>query len=261
MLRDNLSVIASNFVTRTSSFKNAGSKAVYRCCRCYSLLQKVISEKNELMRRQGITIYPIPALETLLATPWTALAEVVTREDANTVLKTSSGLSTLGDHRLANNFCLQWDDACPSCFQCDFDDPPPAIGNAFSSFEPSTERTSIVLHDCEVLNDITGEEIKKDIHIDVISCAPLMSSAESDVFKFRAADECEHSNYRTFVPSAVPCATDPRKVEYWQLIRSSGMDSHALSFIRIGCLNSIINNKVRRLGGFFGHSLYSAINS
>jgi hypothetical protein len=45
MLRENLSVILSNFVTPTSSFKNAGSKAVYRCCRYYSLLQKAISDK------------------------------------------------------------------------------------------------------------------------------------------------------------------------------------------------------------------------
>jgi hypothetical protein len=102
----------------------------------------------------------------------------------------------------------------------------------------------------------------KEIHIEVISCGPLMSSADSDVFKFRAADEGEHSNYQTFVPSAVPCTSDPRKFDYWQLIRSSGKDSQALSFIRIGCLNSTINNKVRRLRGFFGDSSsYSAINS
>jgi hypothetical protein len=132
MLRENLSVILSNFVTPTSSFTNAGSKAVYRCCRCYSLLQKVISEKK---RHQGITIYPIPALETSLETPWTALAEALMRHDANALLKTTSGLSTLGDHQLANNnFCLQWDNACPSCFQCDFDDPPPAVGPSFSWF-------------------------------------------------------------------------------------------------------------------------------
>jgi hypothetical protein len=215
MLRENLSVIHSNFVTPTSSFKNAGSKAVYRCCWCYSLLHKVISEKNELMCREGITIYPIPALETFLEIPWTALAEVVTRHDANALLKTTSGLSTLGDHQLANNnFCLQWDNACPSCFQCDFDDPPPAVGPSFSFLEPSIERTSIALHHCKVLNDITGEEIKKTIHMDVISCSPLMSSAESNKFKFRVADESEHINYRTFVPSP-PCAIDPGEIEYW----------------------------------------------
>jgi hypothetical protein len=206
MLRENLSVILSNFVTPTSSFKDAGSKVVYRCCRCYSLLQEVISEKNELMRRQDITIYPIPALEKCLETPWTALAEVVTRHNRNVLLKTTSGLSTLGDHQLANNnFCLQWDDACPSCFQCDFDDPPPAVGPSFSFLEPSIERTSIVLQDCKVLNDITGEEIKKTIHMNVISCSPLMSSAELDAFRFRAADESEHINYRTFFPSPPVC--------------------------------------------------------
>jgi hypothetical protein len=202
----------------------------------------------------------IPALKTLLETPWMALAGVATRQDARMLLKNVHGLSTLGDICIAKNFCLQWDDDCPSCFQYEFDDPLPAIRTIFSSWQPSFERTSIVLPDCAVLDDITGEEIRKEIHIEVITCAPLMSSADSDVFKFRAADECKHSNYHTFVPSAVPCNRDPRKFEYWQLIRSSGRSSQALSFIRIRCLNSTINNKVRRLGGFFGHSLYSAIN-
>jgi hypothetical protein len=115
--------------------------------------------------------------------------------------------------------------------------------------KPSVERTSFVLHDCAVLDDITGDEIKKDIHIDVISCAPLMSSADSDVFKFRAADKWEHSNYRTFALSALLCTSDPRETECWQLIRSSGSGSQALSFIRIGCLNLILNNMVRRVRG------------
>jgi hypothetical protein len=87
----------------------------------------------------------------------------------------------------------------------------------------------------------------------VISCAPLMSSADSDVFKFRAADESEHTNYSTFIPAALPC-TDQKEVEYWQLIRSIGSDSQALSFIRIGCLNPILNNKVRQLCGIVLHS-------
>jgi hypothetical protein len=95
-------------------------------------------------------------------------------------------------------------------------------------------RTSIVLHDCALLDNITGDEIQKDIHIDVISCAPLMSSSDSDAFKFCATDEWEHSNYRTFVPSALRCTSNPRETEYWQLIRSSGSNSQALSLIRIG---------------------------
>jgi hypothetical protein len=100
------------------------------------LLKKAISQKNEVMRRKGITIYPIPALKMLLKISWTALAEVATTQEARMILENTSGkntseLSTLGDHHLVNNFCLQWDDACPSCFQCEFDDPPPAIGTVF----------------------------------------------------------------------------------------------------------------------------------
>ncbi len=238
-------VLVSNFVTTPLSTGSAGKTAVYRCCRCYGMLQKSISKKNKLMSNKGITIHPTPALQTLLETSWTSLAEVKTREDAHMILKNTSGISTLGDRRLANNFCLQWDDTCPSCFQCKFDDPLPAIRSAFSSWKPSVERTSVVLHNCTVLDDFTGEEILKEIHIDIISCAPLMSSADSDVFKFRAADESEHRNYRTFFPSALPCTGHLQRIEYWQLIRSSGADSQALSFIRIGCLNSIFKKKVR----------------
>jgi hypothetical protein len=95
--------------------------------------------------------------------------------------------------------------------------------------------------------------IKKEIHIDVISCAPLMSLAGLDVFKFRAADESAHTNYSTFILVALRC-TDRKEAEYWKLIRSIGSDSQALSFIRIGCLNSIINNKVQQLCGIVVHS-------
>jgi hypothetical protein len=109
----------------------------------------------------------IPALKTLLETPWMALAGVATRQDARMLLKNVHGLSTLGDICIAKNFCLQWDDDCPSCFQYEFDDPLPAIGKLFSSWQPSFERTSIVLHDCAVLDNITGEEIKilKSFHV------------------------------------------------------------------------------------------------
>jgi hypothetical protein len=135
-------ITVPNFVPSTLSYGSvgAGRDAVYRCCRCYSLLKKAISQKKELMRRKGITIYPIPALKTLLETSWTALAEVATLQEARMILENTSGkntseLSTLGDHCLANNFCLQWDNACPSCFQRKFDDPPPAIGTVFSSLQ------------------------------------------------------------------------------------------------------------------------------
>jgi hypothetical protein len=205
-----------------------GKRAVYRCCRCYGLLQKAISKKNQSMYPKGILMHPIPALKTLLDTSWKALAEALTRQEADRILKNTSGISTLGDRRLANNFCLQWNEASPSCFQCHFDDPLPAIGPVFSSLQPSVVRSSIVLKDCDVLDDITGKEIKKEIYIDVISCAHLMSSADSDVFKFRAADGSEHMNYCTFVLAALPC-TDRKEAEYWQLIRSIGSGSQALS--------------------------------
>jgi hypothetical protein len=72
------------------------------------------------MSGKGVTIYQIPALKTLLETPWMALAGVATRQDARMLLKNVHGLST-----------LQWDNDCPSCFQYEFDGPLPAIGTFF----------------------------------------------------------------------------------------------------------------------------------
>jgi hypothetical protein len=43
---------------------------------------------------------------------------------------------------------------------------------------------------------------------------PFMSSAGSDVFKFRAADESKHRNYCTLVAEALPCTSNPREIEY-----------------------------------------------
>jgi hypothetical protein len=77
-------------------------------------------------------MHPIPALKTLLDTSWKALDEALARQEADRILKNTSGFLTLGDCRLANNFCLQWNKACPSCFQCKFDNPLPAIGPLFS---------------------------------------------------------------------------------------------------------------------------------
>jgi hypothetical protein len=96
---------------------------VYQCCRCYGLLGNAISKKNQLMGGKGVRMYPILALETLLETPWMALSEVGTRHDGRMLLKNSRGLSTLGDLRIPNNFRLQWDGGCPSCFQYEFKDP------------------------------------------------------------------------------------------------------------------------------------------
>jgi hypothetical protein len=112
---------------------------VYRCCRCYGLLGNAISKKNQLMGGKGVRMYPIPALETLLETPWMALSGVGTRHDARMLLKNARGLSMLGNLRILNNFCLQWNDGCPSCFQYEFKNPPPAIGTLFSSCRPSVE--------------------------------------------------------------------------------------------------------------------------
>lgn len=122
-----------------------------------------------------------------------------TNQVADMLLKIITGMSAFADPCLLSKFCIQWDDLCPSCFECEFKDPPPAIGSVFSSLEPRIERTSIVIQYCAVLDDITGENIKKMVHLKVISSAPLISSAESEAFKVWEADESGHMNYLAFV--------------------------------------------------------------
>jgi hypothetical protein len=167
----------------------------------------------------------------LLETSWTKLAEVTTKEAVDMLWENITGLSTFASPCLLNKCCLQWDDVCPSCFEYEFKDPPSAIGSVFSFLEPHIERTSIVLQNCEVLDNVTGEAIKKTIHLEVIFCAPTISSAESEAFKFWAADKSEHTNYLTFVPSALPSTIKPSKAQYWQLICPIGRDSQAMSLI------------------------------
>ena len=84
----------------------------------------------------------------------------------------------------------------------------------------------------------------KTVCLEVISCDPLLSSSETEAFKFRAADEEEHVGHKTFVPLPVPISTDSSKVEHWQLVRSTGSNSQALLLTRVGCLEKHNNNKV-----------------
>jgi hypothetical protein len=74
----------------------------------------------------------------------------------------------------------------------------------------------------------TGEESIKTIHLEVISCSPLVSSLEAQTFKIWATDKKEHTNYQTFVPPALPMTKKPNKVKYWQLFCSIAPVSQAM---------------------------------
>jgi hypothetical protein len=83
-----------------------------------------------------------------------------------------------------------------------------------------------VLHDCTVLDNITGEEMTKTIHLEVIYCDPIIVSTI-------AADEDEHVNYVPFIPSRPPGTINSNihKIEYWQLVCSNASGSQAMSLI------------------------------
>jgi hypothetical protein len=218
------------------------ARPTYRCCRCYEMLQQSIAEKARVLGRTGAgtTIPAIPALATFLPAPWGELARTKSQGLCDSLLDSVDGLSTICDPGLPLNFCVVWDFECPSCFNCDFEDPAAALPECYSTMKPSFSRKSIILENCPVLDDETGTETKKTIHLDVISCSPLISFAESTKFKFRAADEKEHVNYETFFPPPPPM---DNKTEHWQLVRAPGLDSQAMSLIRVGCLDPFFKKK------------------
>jgi hypothetical protein len=129
---------------------------------------------------------------------WKELAEATTKEAANEVLETIPRLSTVVDPSYV--FSGSW---YALAALCEFKDPPPALGPSFVSLKPLVKQESIILHDCPVLDDITGEEMTKTIHLEVISCDPIISSTKAEAFKFWAADEDEHVNYIA-MPTCVP---------------------------------------------------------
>ena len=57
---------------------------------------------------------------------------------------------------------------------------------------------------CPVLDDVTGEDITKTIHLEVISCHPLMSSTKAEYVRFWASDKDDHVNYDTFFFTLTP---------------------------------------------------------
>jgi hypothetical protein len=153
------------------------------------LAAEIHSKKRQCVCK-GLIISPILALKTLLATPWAKLAEATTKESADTLLETVPGFSTFTDHGLLNKLCIKWDYVCPLCFDLKLSNPPPAIGSRCASLDPEVVRLFIVLQeDCVVLDNVTGEETTKTIHLKVVSCAPLIVSAKAEAFKYWAAEK------------------------------------------------------------------------
>jgi hypothetical protein len=134
------------------------ARPTYRCCRCYEMLQQSIAEKARVLGRTGAgtTIPAIPALATFLAAPWGELARTKSQGLCDSLLDSVDGLSTICDPGLPLNFCVVWDFECPSCFNCDFEDPAAALPECYSTMKPSFSRKSIILENCPVLDDETG---------------------------------------------------------------------------------------------------------
>jgi hypothetical protein len=109
----------------------------------------------------------------------------------------------------------------------------------YSVLCPNITHETVTLRDCPVLDDSTGEEVKKTIMVHVVTVKPVVSNATALRFKYRSSDGHEHRGYETFIPKIPTVSNEDEVDEVWQLVRSSGPDSSALSLIRIGCLDTL----------------------
>jgi hypothetical protein len=91
-------------------------------------------------------------------------------------------------------FGLRWKTSCPCCF--DEEIPEPKVGvteEEFAMLRPKVTKETIILRDCQVLDDSTGEEVTKTISmVHVVTVEPVVSTATASLFKFRSSDGAEH---------------------------------------------------------------------
>jgi hypothetical protein len=136
--------------------------------------------------------------------------------------------------------------SCPCCFDTKFPEPTLAITQEeFANVRPKFTKDTVILRDCPLLDDSTGEDITKTIMVHVITVEPVVSTATASHFKFRSSDGDDHRGYEVIIPTMRTVADDVDEV--WQLVRTSESDSSALSFIRIGCFDSLFGEQTTSL--------------
>jgi hypothetical protein len=89
--------------------------------------------------------------------------------------------------------------------------------------------------------------------VPVVTVDPVVSTATASQFKFRSFDGAEHRGYEVIIPNMRILVASKEGInevdEVWQLVRTSESDSSALSFIRIGCLDSLLLEETIPKGG------------
>jgi hypothetical protein len=220
-------------------------RPVYRCAGCYLLFAHAISARTQSLVNKEFAYQDTPVFKALLNSPWKRLKDATSIDDATLlIVPFDSVLEVLPVEDSRRGFFLRWKTSCPCCFDDKITEPEVAVPvEEFANLCPMVTRQTVVLRNCPVFDDCTGEEVKKTTMVHVVTVKPVVTTATASKFKFRSSDGDEHRGYEIIAP-LTPNATRADGIDQvWQLVRSRDMDfeSSALSFNRIGCLDSLFD--------------------
>ena len=224
-------------------------RPTYRCVGCYALFGDAIRARtlqleNKARKKVSCPLAENDVFKALVSAPWKILAEATSMDDATRLLQPVApvieAISKDGDGM--RGFCLRWKKSCPCCYNETIPEPAEVTDEEFGDCRPNVTQEIVMLPDTLILDDRTGEELVKNIMVIVVTAEAVVSNATASQFKSRSSDSAEHRHYETIVPK-IPAEKDGMDDadEVWQLVRSSGPLSSALSFTRIGCLDSLFS--------------------
>jgi hypothetical protein len=217
------------------------------------LFAHAISERTGQLANKDFPYKDTLVFVALLKAPWKRLNDARSVDEAALLIEPFSSVLEVLPLEDPRGFSLHWKTSCPCCFDDKITEPEVAVPEEeFASLRPMVTRQTVVLRDCPILDDCTGEEVKKTIMVHVVTVQPVVSTATASKFKFRSCDGDEHRGYEIISPLTATAASHDgmdEVDEVWQLVRTSESDSSALSFIRIGCLDSLFGEQTNPQSG------------
>jgi hypothetical protein len=107
-----------------------------------------------------------PVFKALLGATWESLAEASSIDDATRLLIPVAPVLEASPVDDTRGFGLRWKTSCPCCF--DEEIPEPKVGvteEEFAKLRPQVTKETVILRDCRVRDDSTGEEVTKTIMV------------------------------------------------------------------------------------------------
>jgi hypothetical protein len=224
-------------------------RPLYRCACCYKLFSDAITARMEqVSQKSSFPLSSEPVFKALLSAPWEELATTRCPDEATRLLVQFSSVLEVSSVQEGERLLLRWKTRCPCCFDMKVLEPEWVIDDDFADAKPKVIREKVVLPDCLVLDDSTGAEVTKTILVHICTVTPVVSNEIASQFKFCSPDGAQHVGYELIIPE-MPAGGSDVYDEVWQLVRSSGPGSRALSFNRIGCLDSLFGDQTNPRSG------------